>query len=1104
LRRRVPRCRQGMAAAVIGPVSTEFAPPKEAIGAPSAVAVDLQLEQLENVPSGSVVSVRLGQRSQQFVATEGQVYSFSVAAFDDAPAAKFSVYAPLAHARLLMQPGEARFSLPLEAQEGPGVQVADMSVDFEVVSDKDANLSLASSRNTQEDDAGMWAHLVPNAMVPYFREHRLVSMLTGLLQGVIREQPDDLRGFMVKVLHNSFKARQARQRAGTEATLGAAAGGKHALRLMGSKGIPSGSILSVRVGRTRKQALIKVGHLFKFDELDALDHMKVSVLGMVAQRKMFLSKDEKQIAVQLEPQKGGEDYRMSLTMGLCFQTEASNDVPVSAAAKNARHKKALDVEPYLQKHRLFELLQELLQALMREKPAEPLKLMMLVLNPDLILDEARPMRNLPSVGTWLIPLSWKDEEVPAVAPKEQSVSAAAAPPAKVPASAAKEQGAVVTAPISEAVAAPTKGPPASAPKEQGAVVTAPVPLASAQGSDAAEIQYSPSVCTWFSSRLPRLRGPRVCSSKADIWEVQHEAPPSTKAALPLFLPSVGSWATPRLSPLLPLARQAAAPQQIAPKVQSRPFGRLPSVGTWLASVPCPEEVVDAAAAAPVIVDTAHVVADVPQVQSRPFGRLPSVGTWLASVPCPEEVVDAVATSPVSADTPQVQYSPSVCTWSGTRLQRLQPREASSKADRWEVQHELPPVSKAALPLLLPSVGSWAIARLPPVARRSEVATAADATPAVANTPTITVAKTCPQGVPAAICTPAQAKAAWRLPSVGTWIMAKPLQFDGESQETQEEKLEAMGYSVTHTYSMINVPDLNELPIDISGNGRAINGACGDETLTPTAFKIVEYRVEAPRSKSMTQGSETPSGSPRGSPRSRKVFRCTQEGLVARAQQVLTQSEEENFHEENELQHWMSESRHKLEKEMMTRLSSTEEDGDVIEEAMVLQQCDLEEQVCSRLAKLADSRREAAREARNLLNEVGTHSRGEVLARAQRLLLDAEKRSKEQEAALQKWLAGENDKLENEVVAQVKESHAKPVISEEVGLEDMPSDIERWMVAAQCDLEEQACSKLANMAEERREAVRRARGLLRLWSYDESRPGEHHRKSAESIPSPVGN
>eukprot|EP00971_Amphidinium_carterae_P224978 4462960-Amphidinium_carterae.1 len=58
----------------------------------------------------------------------GQVYSFSVAAFDDAPAAKFSVYAPLGadDATTPGALGPTQFSL-LELEFGPSVATLQVS-----------------------------------------------------------------------------------------------------------------------------------------------------------------------------------------------------------------------------------------------------------------------------------------------------------------------------------------------------------------------------------------------------------------------------------------------------------------------------------------------------------------------------------------------------------------------------------------------------------------------------------------------------------------------------------------------------------------------------------------------------------------------------------------------------------------------------------------------------------------------------------------------------------------------------------------------------------------------------------------------------------------
>lgn len=129
-------------------------------------------------------------------------------------------YAPVAHARLLIEPCEAKCSVQLEGStsaalgKGRLLGVQDMGLDFAVsgslsgadpgVSDNDMSSVQASRPSSafSERNAAR-RHQVAIEAQPYFEQHHLMDVMQVLLQSVIKDKPEDPYAYMIGVLENS-------------------------------------------------------------------------------------------------------------------------------------------------------------------------------------------------------------------------------------------------------------------------------------------------------------------------------------------------------------------------------------------------------------------------------------------------------------------------------------------------------------------------------------------------------------------------------------------------------------------------------------------------------------------------------------------------------------------------------------------------------------------------------------------------------------------------------------------------------------------------------------------------------------------------------------
>jgi len=196
------------------------------------------------VPEGSLASIRIGSTRRQGPLGEQRTYRFSEVC-GGKQHMKVDIFAPIAHAQLLIEPGEANYELPLlasaallkglgplgpcfesageeagvadEAEEETTDKVADsgMTLSFQVASCGDVKAfgpggsHGAWGNGVAEGGSERSRRLAAIAAAkaqPYIEQHHLIDVMQALLQSVLKEKPEDPYAYMIKMLQNSSRA----------------------------------------------------------------------------------------------------------------------------------------------------------------------------------------------------------------------------------------------------------------------------------------------------------------------------------------------------------------------------------------------------------------------------------------------------------------------------------------------------------------------------------------------------------------------------------------------------------------------------------------------------------------------------------------------------------------------------------------------------------------------------------------------------------------------------------------------------------------------------------------------------------------------------------
>lgn len=157
-------------------------------------------------------------------------------------------------------------------------------------------------------------------------------------------------------------------------------------------GVPEGSILSVRAGSTRRQAIIQPGRPIHFAQVDShIGEIQVDILQLLGRAKLILTPETNRYDIQCGPECG----KMPMTCELEVRTTGADDScrPLGTPTKVRLPEKvlppssnstapfcggpakAIKAKKYMEKHRLEEVAHSVVQAAMQERPEDPLSFM---------------------------------------------------------------------------------------------------------------------------------------------------------------------------------------------------------------------------------------------------------------------------------------------------------------------------------------------------------------------------------------------------------------------------------------------------------------------------------------------------------------------------------------------------------------------------------------------------------------------------------------------------------------------------------------------------------------------------------------------------------
>jgi len=438
--------------------------------------------------------------------------------------------------------------------------------------------------------------------------------------------------------------------------------------------MPADCFVSVRIGDTQRFSRLQSSRVFKFPKAGDRRYGKIEVFRRIGV-----------CGVDVDP--GNTDLRELTidgfgTLGLKVEA-AGEERPGKLAEESSEVKKESSgkvkaAKEYLGKHGLEVRLAEAMQAVLRERPADPAEFM-----------AAKLLENASRAGGVKLP-----------APQAAQKESAGAPQPKRPLAGNTEdkpQNVVID------LAKPKQALPSTTVPDVGLVgKAAPVAFA------LLPFEKLPSVGTWLQA-IPRLVKDAVVA----------KVPPATFNVKP----SVGTWLMP-----LPYARKTQSSQQTPALLPT--FELKPSVGTWLMPLPHARKIQPSGGARLALYPTA--LKPQPPLQQDAFKVLPSVGTWLMPLPRARKMQPSggvrLALCP-TAPKPQLPLQqdafkvlPSVGTWLTLRP-RARKTQSAQEAPALLPTFELKPPAGTQLALLppapkpqsppqqdafkvLPSVGTW--------------------------------------------------------------------------------------------------------------------------------------------------------------------------------------------------------------------------------------------------------------------------------------------------------------------------------------------------------------------------------------------------------------
>eukprot|EP00930_Biecheleria_cincta_P009603 TRINITY_DN111375_c0_g1_i1.p1 TRINITY_DN111375_c0_g1~~TRINITY_DN111375_c0_g1_i1.p1 ORF type:complete len:299 (-),score=69.99 TRINITY_DN111375_c0_g1_i1:88-984(-) len=149
------------------------------------------------------------------------------------------------------------------------------------------------------------------------------------------------------------------------------------VEIRGHHGIPASSVISIRAGRTRRQAHIsQLDRSFKFPlKVEECSSVKVDILDLAGTARIACKPGVNEYAIPLETPIAGDEYTgMEVDLRLSPLGDSgggTNGGKREEAECQTRDKKQTDAKAYLEKHGVTGFMQFVMQSLMKDKPDDP-------------------------------------------------------------------------------------------------------------------------------------------------------------------------------------------------------------------------------------------------------------------------------------------------------------------------------------------------------------------------------------------------------------------------------------------------------------------------------------------------------------------------------------------------------------------------------------------------------------------------------------------------------------------------------------------------------------------------------------------------------------
>eukprot|EP00746_Dinoflagellata_sp_MGD_P006401 gnl/MRDRNA2_/MRDRNA2_112512_c0_seq1.p1 gnl/MRDRNA2_/MRDRNA2_112512_c0~~gnl/MRDRNA2_/MRDRNA2_112512_c0_seq1.p1 ORF type:complete len:949 (-),score=300.13 gnl/MRDRNA2_/MRDRNA2_112512_c0_seq1:32-2878(-) len=170
--------------------------------------MEVQVIQAENVPEGSLLSIRAGTTRRQAHADAKQRFRFPKGQEHVSDPLKIDILSPLGGSRLTLKGEQERYTVPIKSADGSRTMNITLEVKGAVVDGMKLTSPLTSPPAKDSPDCKGGAsrrHLAALQAREYLDEHSVLQVVQSLLQNIVKERPQDPWAYMQQNLPDGIK-----------------------------------------------------------------------------------------------------------------------------------------------------------------------------------------------------------------------------------------------------------------------------------------------------------------------------------------------------------------------------------------------------------------------------------------------------------------------------------------------------------------------------------------------------------------------------------------------------------------------------------------------------------------------------------------------------------------------------------------------------------------------------------------------------------------------------------------------------------------------------------------------------------------------------------